>query len=110
MLIGHGNKDLQKHLFLDDGSTIPVLADQRTSYGKAAKEFNQAREALKHHAEQVVAQSQSIQEKNRLAVKLFIYKNLASKAGRVGWNQKDTGGYPIQNPDPKKYKQEVELA
>ncbi|XCN72226.1 MAG: hypothetical protein Q3M24_18255 [Candidatus Electrothrix aestuarii] len=109
-LIGHSDSTAEKLLFQDDRAGSSQLAEQREKYSVAAKAFKQAREHLETAINETLAASQDVVEKNRLAVKQFIFANISKKAGSVGWGRENRGGYPLQAPDKKHYAQAAALA
>jgi len=103
MLIGHGDDKARKSLFLDDGSEYPEAAARRMEYGARVKVFDIAREKLKQAETTALEAANDPMLKNRLAVKLFIHRNISGKAGRVGWGHDNRGGYPLEKADENRY-------
>lgn len=110
MLSGNGNADVQKLLFLDNGSSRPKLAALRLEYGKQAKIFNQSRGALYKAMGAVLKAAPDVKTKNRVRIKVQIYMYIARQAGKVGWLNENLAGYPLKDATPKRYPKAAKLA
>ncbi|MCP4220651.1 MAG: hypothetical protein GY765_38845 [bacterium] len=110
VLDDNGDSTSEKSLFMPDVKEPADLVALRLEYGDRAKAFNNARNALNKQLTLTLKNTQNITAKNKFGVKLFLYKYIGKKAGRVGWLSENRAGYPLQNIKTKHYPKAVSLA
>lgn len=102
-LTNNGDFSTEKLLFLKNGASHAQADALRDGYGKAAREFNQAREALLEADKAAFRAAKNETEKSRLAITSYIHSYIATRSGKVGWLSENRASYPYADADPKRY-------